>query len=229
MLMNDLAEKIAEARLSEFIWKTQVDTYYRELERYSPDCIEMSEDFFYQDSLNKLKFMELTEGDERENIRWRWGLAMTDALLNAFEFNISEKQFFLQTIKDIFSKEFNADKSLLLQVNKKYNFNKEAIKCIITGHADNTNTINDLIIAESSQYKKNISPIVAKIKYTLSNNLTKTLSEVAGSFAHMSLNRLFPSQARLQEYILYEFMNRYYLSVIKQQTVFKTKNYTEKI
>ncbi|HWR32193.1 MAG TPA: thiopeptide-type bacteriocin biosynthesis protein, partial [Chitinophagaceae bacterium] len=218
MLMNDLAEKIAEGQLSEFIWKTQVDTYFRELERYSPGCIEMSEELFYQDSLNKLKFMELTEGDERENIRWLWGLAMTDALLNAFEFTVDEKQSLLRKIKDTFSKEFNADKNLLLQVNKKYNSNKEAIKCIITGHSGTTNAINDLIIAEASRYKKEIMHIVTKIKCTLSNNRSKTLSEAVGSYTHMSLNRLFPAQARLQEYILYEFMNRYYLSVIKQQT-----------
>jgi thiopeptide-type bacteriocin biosynthesis protein len=222
MLMNELAEKIAEARLSEFIWKTQVDTYYRELERYGPDCIEMSEELFYQDSLNKLRFIELTEGDERENIRWLWGLAMTDALLNAFEFNISEKQSLLRTIKDIFSKEFHADKNLLLQVNKKYNFNKEAITSILTGHADHSNTITDLIIAEVSQYKKNSKHIVAKIKYTLTANLTNTLNEVAGSYIHMALNRLFPSQARLQEYILYEFLNRYYLSILKQLAIVTT-------
>ncbi len=216
-IMNELAEKIMEAGLSEFIWKTQVDTYLREVERYGPGSIELSEELFYHDSLNKLRFMELAEEHEREIIRWQWGLAMADALLNAFELTLQRKQSFLHRVKESFKKEFNTDKTLLSQINKKYESNKTIIRSIISKLNCDLNDSTALIIAEANKFLENNKFLVSKIRNAIPYDEDLSSPEkLIASYLHMMFNRLFPSEARLQEYILYEFLNRYYLSVLKQ-------------
>jgi thiopeptide-type bacteriocin biosynthesis protein len=205
-----------------FITRTQLDTYHRELERYGPDCIEMAESLSHTDSLNTLRFLQNTEGDERENTRWLWGIAMTDSLLNAFEFTEKQKQLLTHQLSCNFSKEFKAGKNLFLQINKKYNRNRDKIYNILTGNNDCGIEGSDFIKAEVAVFRKQIRPVCLKIRNLLKDKQqTGLFLNIAGSYVHMSLNRLFPVQARLHEYILYEFLNRYYTTAIfvrKQQS-----------
>ncbi len=223
-VIGQITEMIKETVLAKFIWKIQIDTYHREAERYGSDSMEWVEELFYYDSLNKLRFLELTEGDERENFRWLWGLRTTDDLLNAFEYTLEQKQVLLRNLKESFGKEFYAGKTLLLQLNRKYNNYKQAINSIMNGTENKTSAFYNTIFSESNTFLKIIKPILKKAKQANSStDSADSFKEKVGSFIHMSLNRLFTSQARLQEYIIYEFLNRWYVSVIKQTPEVKTK------
>jgi lantibiotic biosynthesis protein len=47
-----------------------------------------------------------------------------------------------------------------------------------------------------------------------SGELNKTIPELAGSYVHMHLNRMFRSAANAQEMVLYDFLARGYESKI---------------
>ncbi|MGH2644388.1 MAG: thiopeptide-type bacteriocin biosynthesis protein, partial [Chitinophagaceae bacterium] len=52
------------------VWKVQLDTYQREIERYGESCIGISEELFYYDSLLYLNFIEKEEFIANEQIRF---------------------------------------------------------------------------------------------------------------------------------------------------------------
>jgi thiopeptide-type bacteriocin biosynthesis protein len=64
------------------IWKIQLDTYQRELERYGTNTIELAEELFSHDSNMVISMLDLIEGDEGEKIRWLFSIRAIDAYLN---------------------------------------------------------------------------------------------------------------------------------------------------
>jgi thiopeptide-type bacteriocin biosynthesis protein len=187
------------------IWKVQLDTYQRELDRYTPQAIHLAESLFFKDSMQKLYFLEDTQGDERESVRWLWGMKSIDQLLNAFNYSLQDKHVLIKKIKEAFAKEFNADKNLFQQLNKKYSLHKAEIK----------NTFNDsfspmpFTILFDDEYKETVQQIIALVNHN-------KINEVLTSFIHMNLNRLFLSEARLQEMVIYDFMFKYYHAQMMQ-------------
>lgn len=218
LLLAALNNETGNRELAGFIWKMQTDTYQRELERYDAACMELAEELFYQDSLSTVKFLAGTSGDDRETIRWNWGITMADALLDAMAFPLESKQIFFHQLKDSYGLEFNADKNLLLQINKKYNAYKPLIKNLLSAVPEAPDETHTWIKNEATAFKTQVQPLVQEVRLRLQNRYSQQdLYNLAGSYVHMMLNRLFPSESRFQEYILYEFMNRYYLSTLKQQ------------
>ena len=43
------------------------------------------------------------------------------------------------------------------------------------------------------------------------------MQDKIGSLMHMSMNRIFASKSRLQELVIYDFLNRHYTSAIKRK------------
>lgn len=191
---------------SGLVWKMQMDTYMRELERYTPEAIHLAETIFYKDSMQILYFLKNTQGDERENARWLYGIQSIDHLLNAFNYSLAQKHLLIKNIKDAFAKEFKADKNLFQQLNKKYTLYKSDIK----------NAIDNDLLMPFDILNKDAEDIFDKIIYLVN---PEKLNDVLASFIHMSLNRLFPSDARVQEMIVYDFMFKYYHSEMIQKNI----------
>lgn len=210
VIMQQVHLFLQQEHTQRFIWKTQLDTYQRERERYGYSNMELSETLFTIDSSSKLAFLRLTDGDEREQLRWAWGLRVCDALLNSFGYTTETKQLLMAGLKDGFSREFNADKNLFLQLNKKYNAHKEVIKRFLGNPEDEALGL----LTAADDYGRALLPVAAAMKVHFSGDVPNS---IIGSYLHMSLNRLFPSDARLQEFIAYEFLNRWYQSQLKMQ------------
>ena len=77
---TSLPAPLAHFMKQDLIWKTQLDTYQRELERYGQHTMELSESLFYHDSDAIVQFLDLIEGDEGEQLRWLYGLRSIDHL-----------------------------------------------------------------------------------------------------------------------------------------------------
>ncbi|KIA95639.1 MULTISPECIES: thiopeptide-type bacteriocin biosynthesis protein [unclassified Flavobacterium] len=183
------------------IHKVQIDTYKRELERYGTYTIEESESLFYLNSDFSLKLIEYTE-DTKE--KWLLGMKYIDVFLNDCGFNLSEKRRLFESLKNGFSLEFGANKYTNKQLNEKY---RES-RALIISTLENSDDYFDIIMAQHTELSRDfIKSIVDK-----GNSVDSSFSfnNTIDSFIHMHCNRLFQTKQRIHEWILYDFLFRYY-------------------
>jgi lantibiotic biosynthesis protein len=208
-----------------YIAKTQMDTYKRELDRYGHNSIELAERFFYHDSMACLQMLELTFGDEREEVRWIWALRAIDELLNAFAFPLPEKLSLLEKMKDSFYAEFRADKMLKNQLSAKYRAHKSRITAALEGVGPAANDLEPLWQV-LRQKTADLAPVVQGLQQLQqAGALRVSLNELMPSYIHMLVNRIITSNPRLHELVLYDMLFTWYRSVTeknKQQAKNKT-------
>ncbi len=80
-LMNSSMKPYVQNNL---IWKIQLDTYEREIERYGENTIDLIENLFCYDSNMHLDLLSSLYGDEGETTRWLFGLKAIDQTLIDF-------------------------------------------------------------------------------------------------------------------------------------------------
>jgi lantibiotic biosynthesis protein len=202
---------------SGYIWKLQMDTYNREVERYGFNTIELSETLFCHDSNALLALLDNTWGDAREQVRWVWGLRAIDELLNCFQLSLQDKLSLLTELKNAFAAEFNMDKMLKMQLDQKHRANKKIIEEIMDSSKDLLNELSPLIhiIKEKSERIEQVTATILDI--ASKGELQVPLADLLNSYIHMLLNRLFPSNQRLHEMVAYDFLFRYYQSAIARK------------
>jgi len=197
------------------LWKIQIDTYNRELERYGNALIEEAESFFWIDSEAILSIIKKITVYDNAVYRWMICLKMIDCLLSDFSFNITEKQQLMENLSHSYKMEFGFNDYNSKQFNTKFRENKSIIESVLN------NTINDktfiLLYNPIQNRSKRLIPIVESIKKKLKKkNVNLNLSDLLASYIHMMINRLFRSKNRLHELIIYDFMRRYYTSEISK-------------
>jgi len=209
---------IRPAEEAKYIWKIQTETYVQELERYGFENITLSEKLFFFDSQSILFFLESTEGDEREHIRWLWGMRAIDDLLSNFHVNLLDKLALMEALKNSFGREFGIDLALKQQIDKKYRENRPAIEAILNIENEGISQFSEMpiLLREKAVH---IKPIVDEIlNCHHQKQLHISLSNLLSSHIHMLLNRLIPANQRLHELLIYDFLFRHYKSVEMKKT-----------
>ncbi len=195
------------------LWKIQIDTYQREIERYGAEVMEMTETLFFEDSKAIIGMIDRTLGEEREVIRWQWCLKLIDTYLSNFELTITDKKKLLEKMKTSFANEFNIDKDLKLQLDQRFRNNRTFIEQILDKSLNETHDYAPLFEFINAKSKK-ISGIISKIKELKSEQeLTKYLSDTI----HMTVNRTIGDNQRTHELVMYDFMFRYYQAEIARK------------
>jgi len=202
-------ERLIQSRM---IWKIQLDTYNRELERYGSELIEEAETIFSIDSACVVAILKKLHHQD-ENYRWMIALKMIDNLLSVFDLDLASKQAIMQELSLSFKKEFNFNDFNAKQFNTKYRDHKTTVEKVLKDTVEDEyfKTLYPAILQKSKKMKLVALKIKAKI------NESKTLQSLLASYIHMMLNRLFRSKNRIHELVLYDFMNRYYKSEIAKQ------------
>jgi thiopeptide-type bacteriocin biosynthesis protein len=200
-----------------YIWKMQTDTYVRETDRYGANSIALAETFFYQDSKALLEMLYNTYGDERESLRWLWGMRSIEELLVVFKLSLPEKLALVDQLKDMFAAEFNVDKTIKLQLNDKYRNNKKMIDLIMNKEMSRDEEIYPLIelLEQKSQALQPVADEILLLKEK--GKLKVSLPGLLSSYIHMILNRIITANPRKHEMVIYDFMSRYYQSAIARQ------------
>ena len=202
-LINIFNNAISNIFENGLIWKIQTDTYNRELERYGFHLIENAESLFNIDSLTTLNALHFIQEDD--DLRWLWGIASLDAYLDSFHYDLEGKISFIKLMKDFFSNEFDIDHNFNRQLSLKYRGNKKEIENILNP-AKLPLELNQILEFR----KQSIFSDVTKIKSEL---LKSDYDNVVGSYLHMTINRLFRSKNRENEFITYCMLSYYYESV----------------
>lgn len=181
-----------------------VNTYTRELERYGHNTIENAESFFFINSKITLEWLEY---DDEEKLLV--SIFYIECLLNLLKLSINEKSEWIKRFNDAFKAEFNADKNLNSQLDKKYRaFKLKYAEFLYSPEFS----------SERNQIVSNLSEIEGDIVFILHKNKTNSpdvnLPSFFQSIIHMNINRLFVSDQRLFEMVIYDFLNRYYKSLL---------------
>ena len=176
-----------------------------------------AEELFFTDSKMKIEFLLLTEGDEREKFRWLWALRSVDELLNSFGYSLSGKYELMQGLQQQFAAEFKADKSLFRQLNQQYNENRKQIISVLENPVSSDNDLKPLLDI-IQKYKTEQNEKAQRIAHSNAvDGNQQQLNLLLGSYIHMNLNRLFLSEPRLHELIIYDLLCSYYRSIIKRK------------
>lgn len=199
---------------SDLIHKITIDTYRPEYERYGKELVVQAEALFYADSIACLKMINLfTQIEEPEKYRILMALRSVDELLNDFKFDLEQKYQFSKRIQMSFFKEFGGHPQLQKQLNDKYRGYQKLIFSHLDKSKDEENEIEEAIEfykIRSSQSQKAISIIIEKVD-------KERLFELMGSYVHMLMNRLFMSQQRVYELVIYHFLEKNYSSQIAKE------------
>ncbi|WP_367868099.1 thiopeptide-type bacteriocin biosynthesis protein [Pedobacter sp. WC2423] len=170
-----------------------LDTYQRELERYSTELINEVESLFYYDSeyiLSAFKTGEL-------NARFKLSFAVHSALLmvKCFIKDKNQRFDFFNKVLSGFSKEFsNKDKLISRKLDLKYrNFQKELIES------------KQLYARDVNNFYQLLNTLNVKISHWR----TEDKYDLISSLIHMHMNRIFESQPREYECLAYHFMNKH--------------------
>jgi len=188
------------------VWKVQIDSYQRELERYGETTIELSESLFFYDSQCFADLLPIIQGEEEGPLRWIASLASVDYLLNDFSFNLQQKIAFITLVKDNFAREFGLDNSRY-QLSDKYRLHKKAVEEFL-GIKDKKYEIIHNILKNRSVMQIPIANHIVQLK-----EHGERLNNLLSSYTHMVINRWFRSKQRMFEAVVYDFLLKYYKSI----------------
>jgi len=192
--------------------KVVVDTYRRELERYAPELIDLTETLFYTDSLAVLRIVHLLDGVD--DGRYRLVLAMRGiaALLADFGLSPEHKLAFIKAQQAAYFKEFGGSPALQKTLNERYRKHQRFIAEHMDPEKDVANEIDEA--AEVFHIRSEMNQGVVRELYPILGRLGKTerIGEWLGNYNHMFINRLFSGQQRKYELVVYHFLEKYYVS-----------------
>lgn len=172
-----------------------IDSYVREIERYGESTIEYAEQLFFKSSELILNFLDY---DDEEKLMV--SMFYIDTLLSDIKLSDQEKLEWIGNYNSAFKKEFNGDKHLNSQLDKKFRLFKPKYMEFVD--SNEFVDIKDMIITNITESNNALEKVMEH------NN--GYLSRFFQSIFHMHINRSFVSNQRLFEMIVYDFLFRHY-------------------
>lgn len=193
---DNLQEYIESGEISSIL----IDTYNREIERYGENTIEEAETLFCKNSKFTLKCLHYH--DEEKIIV---SLFCIDVILNKLNLSVNDKLNWIKDFNTAFKQEFSADKKLNSQLDKKYReFKPKYLDFTRSEEFSEERNYIIFTIEESNLALQNV------IKHHKNPNLENSLQSFFQSIFHMNINRLFVSNQRLFEMVIYDYLLRYF-------------------
>lgn len=202
-IINILYPELKKLFEENFIWKLEIGTYKRELERYGEHSILLAEDIFYFDSkmiVNFLSFQNMYD----PTYRWLFALKSLDSFMNIFKLSTIEKYNLIESLRVSFNNEFKVNKILRKQINKKYKYYENQIENFFIFQDENIK----LLLLERDENLANSLELFKKLNDK--SKIKLKLESFISSCMHMSMNRIFKSKNRLNEMVCYDFLSKYY-------------------
>lgn len=179
------------------VYRVCYDTYEREVERYGIGTIENTESLFFENSkliCNILKFVKETN----ENYRWMSAFLLIDSFLSKFNMTLEEKYDLIALMDRSYKTEFGFGLHNSKQLNVLFRNKKKLIFDLMK-----RKVVND----DFSLIYRYIDDSLGHIDI-LSEDINKS------SCIHMMMNRLFVIKNRMHELLVYNFICRYYKSMM---------------
>jgi thiopeptide-type bacteriocin biosynthesis protein len=190
------------------------DTYKREVERYGGENIIAVEDFFFADSEAIMEFIIYSANGGRLSV-WEVALAFSDQLLSSFRLHTEERMQVMSDLREAFFAEMKVNKEMKRSMDLARRKNRQSIESILHG----TGLDDDLRSILNKRGAK-LEKIFADVQYNISaGKSTATIHDILKSCVHMTFNRLFETNARHHEMVLYDYLFSHYASMLARNKV----------
>ena len=202
------------------LWRVQLDTYEREVERYGGDRgTELAEQLFAADSEAVLTILESLSGDTGLDSRWRLAMAGIDLLFEDLGLTLEERRTSARRQREGFGHEFAVDGTFRGQVGRRYRAERTSLEALLDPGQDPPASLAQGLEALHRRSLQ-IAPVGEELRrLARAGRLSTTMADLAASYAHMHVNRLLRSAHRAQELVLYELLDRVYTARAGRRTV----------
>ncbi len=217
-LAGELPSLLAPLHREQLLWKVQLDTYEREVERYGgPEAILLAEQLFRVDSEAVLELLELLLGDDGADARWRLALCGMDLLLSDLGLGLEARLQLTTALRESFGREFRVEGAVEQQLGERFRKERRSMEELLGSRNAGSPVLAQGLEVLQRRSKK-LAPIAGGLRaLAVAGKLRVPIAELAGSFLHMHVNRMARSAARAQELVLYDMLNRHYASQAARQ------------
>lgn len=198
-VISTLYPVISQLYNDNIISKIVIDIYNQEIERYGQNLIECAESFFFQDSIYISNYLLSNSNMESRLVE---SIFFIDAVFSTMKFNLRKKMEFCNLMYESYFDELYKGNSQVLKLfNNKYRFYKK------------------IIIDALEQSLSKRKEALAFIFYSEYLNSIKDYSDSwesqMSSIIHMHINRLYRTNQRLIECLIYNLLSKGYNSILK--------------
>ncbi len=179
------------------IWKVQIDTYEREVERYGGlRSMTLSEEVFAADSDSVVEMLSACAGPQE---RWRYTLLGLHHLLVDCGLDPEQRQALLASAEAQLGEEFHADPPFWARVGKTYRQERAALETLVAAPPP-------VWLGERS---RRLLPVVHALRGAeAAGQLTVPFTSLVRTYVHLHVNRAFRSSWRAQELVLVSLLAR---------------------
>jgi len=206
--LRDATEPLLRERT---LWRVQLDTYEREIERYGGDeGMIVAERLFFADSEAVLDLLDGFAGDEGAHMRSNMAFVGIDRLLDVFGCDLAAKRRIVAALRDATGRDVHVNKQLRRQLGDKFRGERRELTRLLDGERDDEDALRPGL-AVLARRSVDIAPIAAELSsLAREGRLTTELPTIVASHIHMFVNRLMRSQHKRQEFVLYDYLDRIY-------------------
>ena len=220
-IMPRLWEAVHAEAQQEKVIRMQLDTYEREVERYGgAHGVEIAERLFQIDSELALTLLGAIAGRLGSDARWQLAFCSVDRLLAGLGLALDARRNLVNNMGKAQEKSFSVGPEYRKQLSEKFRKQRSTLeKILIT--AEETSEIPASAHSALAQFSAKVERIREQLEQAQqAGKLTHTIPELAGSYIHMHLNRMFRSTPNAQEMVLYDFLTRTYDSLLARRKTF---------
>lgn len=208
MILHLLYKYLAKYQKFGIVWKVTIDTYKREVERYK-GLVDSAESVFSYDSDATLSFLCL--GTVTEFTRWKYSVMSINWMLDSFNFSLEKKYLLFERLAVSFNGEFKIGSKEKHKIDLLYREKEKEFVGIMKERRVQDNPLFYIL-----QERQKTMAVTAKsiMKHYNCRKRQDDFYDLISSFIHMLVNRIYPSNARYEEMIIYNQLERYYKSQI---------------
>ena len=191
------------------VWKCQLDTYEREVERYGGgDGIELAEELFFRDSEAAVAMLDALANDAGADLRWRLTLAGMDRLLDDFGYDLEAKLRLAERGRAGVAGRWHHE-ALRGPMADRLRPQRVALERLLGG--DDVPEESRAGLEALARRSAALAGVVAELQAReRQGRLRAPIAEIVPSFLHMFVNRLSRSAGPEHELVLYDFLVRLY-------------------
>ena len=210
-LQTALLDCLTPLLMAGIIHDIKLDTYHREIHRYGEASMELAESWFYEESRNLVQFLSAIEGEEGEELRWQYAMLSIDQMMMGFQFDQKQKAELMREISQAFSGEFRLDKALKRKLDKKFRSHKTLIYSLLNSELwDEAYEHSALYQIVGDKWAATREICVELLSMLCTEDAHPNLKSLLSSLIHMLCNRIFVSNQRLHETVVYYLLSKHY-------------------
>ncbi len=180
------------------VYRTQFDTYEREIERYGSETIELCEQWFGTESDFVLRLLALASNNPTDLDRLRMGCLAVQRLLNTWEPEVNKQIVLIEQWRNLFLQEFGGSKSLREELNKQF----REYKALLYQPDPQT---EPALFSLLSDYEAQAQIFFTHHLAIVGQDVTRS---ILPSLTHMLINRLFADDQRRHEMVVYHYLHK---------------------